>query len=147
MDDKKKAVKKADDEGFSKQEKEAMKERAKELKRAKSKADDEQAVLAKIEEMNDADQAIAQSLHVLVKKEFSQLGCKTWYGMPAYTKEGKVVLFFQAGGRFDSRYSTLGFSDSALLDEGDFWPTSFALVKWTKTVENKVAALIRKAVA
>jgi len=135
--------------GFSDAEKAAMKERAKELKRektSKSKTDGEQAVLEKINEMETDDKKIASNLHKLIKQNFPQLGFKTWYGFPAYTKNGKVITFFQASKRFDERYSTLGFSGDAKLDQGVFWPTSYALLEWNYEVEDEIKRLIKKAV-
>ncbi len=135
--------------GFSEAEKTAMKERSNELKReksSKSKTDGEQAVLEKINEMEAGDKLIAAGLHELIKENFPQLGFKTWYGFPAYTKNGKVVTFFQASKRFDERYSTLGFSSDAKLDEGVFWPTSYALLEWNDQIESEIKRLIKKAV-
>ena len=108
-----------------------MKERAHELKAAVGGADGEGALLAKIAEMSGAERAMAQRLHEIVKAAAPALSPKTWYGMPAYAKEGKVVCFFQSAQKFKSRYATLGFSDAANLDEGDMWPTSFALKELT----------------
>ena len=135
--------------GFSEAEKTAMKERSNELKRektSKSKTDGEQAVLEKINEMEDGDKKIASGLHELIKQNFPQLGFKTWYGYPAYTKDGKVVTFFQASGRFNTRYSTLGFSEDAKLDAGIFWPTSYAVLEWNDQVEDEIKRLLKKAV-
>lgn len=134
--------------GFSEAEKAAMKERSKEIKRektSKKKTDGEQAVLEKINEMEAGDQKIAIGLHELIKQNFPQLGFKTWYGFPAYTRDGKVITFFQASKRFDERYSTLGFSSEAKLDEGVFWPTSYALLEWNDQVEDEIKRLIKKA--
>ncbi|MBA4383227.1 MAG: hypothetical protein C0410_00680 [Anaerolinea sp.] len=136
--------------GFSKEEKAAMKERALELKaeaRAnKNKADGENDVLAKIEEMEEPDRSMAKRLHVIIKTSAPSLMPKTWYGMPAYAKDDKVVCFFQSGQKFKTRYSTLGFSDSAALDEGKMWPASFALIELTPEVEAKIIGLVKKAV-
>jgi uncharacterized protein YdhG (YjbR/CyaY superfamily) len=136
--------------GFSDEEKAAMKERAKELKaeeRAnKSKEAGEKDILEKIGEMPEPDRSIAMRLHELIKANASVLWPKTWYGMPAYAKDGKVVCFFQSGQKFDSRYCTFGFNDSAALDDGNMWPTSFALVKLTAEVEAKIVDLVKKAV-
>ena len=135
-------------EGFSEAEKAAMKERSKEIKRektSKKKTDGEQAVLEKINELEADDQKIAIGLHELIKQNFPQLGFKTWYGFPAYTRDGKVITFFQASKRFDERYSTLGFSSEAKLDEGVFWPTSYALLEWNDQVEDEIKRLIKKA--
>ena len=136
-------------EGFSEAEKKAMKERSEEIKREKSlksKNDGEQAVLEKINEMEADDKKIAISLHELIKQNFPQLSFRTWYGFPAYTKDGKVITFFQASKRFDERYSTLGFSSEAKLDEGAFWPTSYALTEWNDQIVAEVKRLIAKAV-
>lgn len=136
-------------EGFSEAEKKAMKERSEEIKREKSlksKTDGEQAVLEKINEMEADDKKIAISLHELIKQNFPQLSFRTWYGFPAYTKDGKVITFFQASKRFDERYSTLGFSSEAKLDEGVFWPTSYALTEWNDQIAVEVKRLIAKAV-
>ena len=136
--------------GFTAEERAAMKERAKELKaeaRAnKNKADGEIDVLAKIAEMPEPDRAMAERLHEIVKASAPALSPKTWYGMPAYTKEGKVVCFFQSAEKFDSRYATLGFNDAANLDEGAMWPTSFALKELTDTEEARIGALVKRAV-
>lgn len=138
------------DGGFSKEEKAAMKERALELKaeaRAnKSKADGENDVLAKIEEMEEPDRSMAKRLHAIIKTSAPTLSPRTWYGMPAYAKDEKVVCFFQSGKKFKTRYSTLGFSDSASLDEGKMWPASFALMELTAEVEAKIIGLVKKAV-
>ena len=134
---------------WSEDEKAAMKERAKELKAEKanrSKANDEQAVLEKIAEMPEPERVIAQELHQMIQKEFPSLYPKTWYGMPAYQLDGKTLVFFQSAHKFGSRYSTLGFSDIAKLDEGAFWATSFALAEMDSKVENEVRNLIRKAI-
>jgi len=136
-------------EGFSEAEKKAMKERSEEIKREKSlksKTDGEQAVLEKINEMEADDKKIAISLHELIKQNFPQLSFRTWYGFPAYTKNGKVITFFQASKRFDERYSTLGFSSEAKLDEGAFWPTSYALTEWNDQIAVEVKRLIAKAI-
>jgi uncharacterized protein YdhG (YjbR/CyaY superfamily) len=137
--------------GFTAEERAAMRERAKEAKAeargAKSKADGESDVLAKIAEMKPADRAMAKRLHAIVKASAPDLSPKTWYGMPAYAKEGKVVCFFQSAEKFNSRYATFGFSDTASLDEGAMWPTSFALKKLAAAEEAKIAALVKKAVS
>jgi uncharacterized protein YdhG (YjbR/CyaY superfamily) len=138
--------------GFTAEERAAMRERARELKaearRGKSKADGESAVLAKIAEMPEADRAIAERLHAIVKASAPALSPKTWYGMPAYAnKDGKVVCFFQSADRFKSRYATFGFNDAASLDEGAMWPTSFALKELTAAAEAKIGALVKKAVS
>jgi uncharacterized protein YdhG (YjbR/CyaY superfamily) len=141
--------------GFTDEERAAMKERAQELKaearrgpRAnKKKADGESDVLAKIAEMPGPDRAIAKRLHAIVKASAPDLSPKTWYGMPAYAKDGKVVCYFQSAQKFKSRYATFGFSDEANLDEGAMWPTSFALKKLTAAEETKIGALVKKAVS
>ena len=110
------------------------------------KTDGEADVLAKIAEMKGAERAMAERLHAIVKSSAPALAPKTWYGMPAYARDGKVVCFVQAADKFKARYATLGFSDEAKLDDGSLWPTSFALKEWTPAVESKVEALLRKAV-
>ena len=137
--------------GFSAEEKAAMKERAKELKvesrrGPRAKKDAEAGVLAKIAEMPEPDRQMALRIHEIVTSSAPGLTPKTWYGMPAYALEGKVVCFFQGAARFKARYATLGFSDTAELDEGDMWPTSFALQRLTPAVEREIASLLRKAV-
>jgi uncharacterized protein YdhG (YjbR/CyaY superfamily) len=136
-------------EGFTAEERAAMRERAKELKAEAQRADGESAVLAKIAEMQGPDRAMAERLHEIVKASAPALSPKTWYGMPAYAKEdGKVVCFFQSAKKFKSRYATLGFSDEANLDdEGVMWPTSFALKELTDTEEAKIGALVKRAVS
>jgi uncharacterized protein YdhG (YjbR/CyaY superfamily) len=136
--------------GFTAEERAAMKERAKELK-AESRAKKDRAageadVLAKIAEMPKSDRAMAKRLHALVKKNAPDLWPRTWYGMPAYAKDGKVLCYFQSADKFKARYATFGFNDVANLDEGAMWPTSFALKKLTATDEKKIAALVKKAV-
>jgi uncharacterized protein YdhG (YjbR/CyaY superfamily) len=139
--------------GFTGEERAAMKERAQELKaearrgpRA-DKADGERAVLAKIAEMHGSERAMAQRLHALIEASAPALSPRTWYGMPAYAKDGKVVCFFQSAQKFKSRYATFGFSDEANLDEGAMWPTSFALKELTAAEEAKIGALVKKAVS
>ena len=140
--------------GFTDEERVAMKERAQELKaearrgaRAnKNKADGESDVLAKIAEMQGPDQAMAKRLHAIIKASAPALSPRTWYGMPAYAQEGKVVCFFQSARKFKSRYATFGFSDQANLDEGAMWPTSFALKELTAAAEARIVALVKKAV-
>jgi uncharacterized protein YdhG (YjbR/CyaY superfamily) len=129
--------------GFTAEERAAMRERAKELKGERGEND----VLEKIAEMPKADRLIAERLHALVKATAPHLSPRTWYGMPAYAKDGKVVCFFQSADKFKSRYATLGFSDKANLDTGDMWPTSFALKKLSATEEKKIRALVKKAVS
>ena len=137
-------------EGFTAEERAAMRERAKELKaeaRAnKKKAEGESDLLAKIAEMPEADRAIAERLHEIVKASAPELSPKTWYGMPAYAnKDGKVVCHFQAAQKFDTRYATFSFSDKANLDEGAMWPTSFALKELTAATEARIGALVKRA--
>ncbi|MGZ5290301.1 MAG: iron chaperone [Actinomycetota bacterium] len=140
-------------EGFTDEERAAMKERAQELKadarrgpRA-GKADGESAVLAKIAEMPEPDRAMAERVHAIVKASAPALSPRTWYGMPAYAKDGKVVCFFQSADKFKARYATFGFNDTANLDDGAMWPTSFALKTLTAKEEAKIAALVKKAVS
>ena len=137
--------------GFTDEERVAMKNRAQELKaeaRAnKNKADGESDVLAKIAEMQGSERAMAKRLHAIIKASAPALSPKTWYGMPAYAKDGKVVCFFQSAQKFKSRYATFGFSDEANLDEGAMWPTSFALKELTATEEARISALVKKAVS
>ena len=140
-------------EGFTDEERAAMKERAQELKadarrgpRA-DKADGESAVLAKIAEMPEPDRAMAERLHAIIKASAPALSPKTWYGMPAYAKDGNVVCFFQSAQKFKTRYATLGFSDKANLDEGAMWPTAFALKELTAADEARIGALVKKAVS
>jgi uncharacterized protein YdhG (YjbR/CyaY superfamily) len=137
--------------GFTDEERAAMKERAQELKaeaRAKKdRADGESDLLAKIAEMPEPDRAMAKRLHEIVKASAPALSPKTWYGMPAYAKDDKVVCFFKSADKFKSRYATFGFEEAANLDEGAMWPTSFALKKLTPADEKKIAALVKKAVA
>jgi uncharacterized protein YdhG (YjbR/CyaY superfamily) len=137
--------------GFTDEEQAAMKARAQELKaeaRAnKDKAEGESDVLAKIAEMKEPDRAMAKRLHAIIKASAPDLSPKTWYGMPAYAKDGKVVCFFQSAQKFNTRYATLGFSDTANLDEGALWPTSFALKELTAADEARISALVKKAVS
>jgi uncharacterized protein YdhG (YjbR/CyaY superfamily) len=137
--------------GFTDEERAAMRERAKEQKaeaRAnKNRAEGESDVLAKIAEMQEPDRAMAERLHEIVKASAPALSPKTWYGMPAYAKDGKIVCFFQSAQKFNARYATLGFSDEANLDEGAMWPTSFALKELTAAEEAKIGALVKRAVS
>lgn len=139
-------------EGFSAEERAAMKERAKELKKAAGrgartgKADGESDLLAKIAEMSGADRAMAERLHAVVMASAPALSPRTWYGMPAYAKDDKVLCFFQAAEKFKARYATFGFNDTAKLDDGAMWPASFALKEMNASVEAKIAALVKKAV-
>ena len=136
---------------FTAEERAAMKARAQELKAeeraSKNRAEGERDVLAAIAAMKGSDRAIAKRLHAIITANAPALWPKTWYGMPAYAKEGKVVCFFKSAGKFDSRYATFGFSDEAKIDEGAMWPTSFALKKLTAADEKKIAALVKKAVS
>ena len=136
---------------FTEEERAAMKERAKELKAEartdKDRAEGESDVLAKIAEMPEPDRAIAKRLHAIIKASAPALSPKTWYGMPAYAKDGKVVCFFTSADKFKSRYATFGFNDTANLDEGAMWPTSFALKELTAADEAKIGALVKKAVS
>jgi uncharacterized protein YdhG (YjbR/CyaY superfamily) len=136
-------------DGFSKAEREAMKQRAEELRAERGghkKADDLRAVLDAIAEMPEADRAIAERVHTIVTRIAPRLLARTWYGMPAYADGKDVVCFFQGAARFDARYATLGFNDSAHLDGGAMWPVSYAIVNWTDAVEERVEELIRTAV-
>jgi uncharacterized protein YdhG (YjbR/CyaY superfamily) len=138
-------------DGFTDDERAAMKEHAQELKKAarrgKATVDGERDVLAKIAEMADADRVIAERLHEIIKAAAPDLAPKTWYGMPAYAKDGKVLCFFQSAAKFKARYATLGFNDPANLDEGSMWATGFALAKVTPEVEERIAALVKQAVS
>jgi uncharacterized protein YdhG (YjbR/CyaY superfamily) len=132
--------------GFTDEERTAMRERAKELKAA-GKAEGESDVLAKIAEMSEPDRAMAERLHAIMKASAPDLSPRTWYGMPAYAKDGKVVCFFRSAEKFKDRYATFGFNDAANLDEGAMWPTGFALKELTAAEETKIGALVRKAVS
>ena len=137
---------------FTDEERAAMKARAQEIKAEarvnKDKAEGESAVLAKIAEMLEPDRSMAGRLHAIIKASAPALSPKTWYGQPAYAnKDGKVVCFFQSAQKFNTRYATLGFSDTANLDEGDMWPSAYALKELTATVEVKISALVKKAVS
>ncbi|MGE5601903.1 MAG: iron chaperone [Nitrososphaerales archaeon] len=135
-------------QGFTAEEKAAMKERAKELKAAANKAEAESDLLAKIAEMPEADRAMAQRIHEIIKASAPELAPKTWYGMPAYAnRDGKIVCFFQSAAKFNARYATLGFNDSAHLDEGAMWPTAYALKELTPADEARIAAFVKKAVS
>ncbi len=134
-------------EGFSADERAAMKERARELKANASKEEAAKEVLAKIAELSDADRPIAERLHELVTGSAPSLSPKTWYGMPAYAnQDGKIVVFFQGAEKFKTRYATLGFSDQAALDDGDLWPTSYAINALTPAAEKQIIALVKHAV-
>lgn len=143
---------KAESDSFSAEERAAMKERAAELraegKKGAKKADGLQAVLDKIAEMAPEDRVLAERVHVAVTTTAPELSPKTWYGMPAYANEdGKIVVFFQDSGKFNYRYSTLGFQDAANIDDGDMWPVSYALQAWSPVVEKKVVELVRAAIS
>ena len=133
--------------GFTDEEKGAMRERVKELKAAADKADGESAVLAKIAEMPGKDRALGEQLHAIIKASAPALTPRLWYGMPAYSKDGKVVCFFQDAQKFKTRYATLGFSDAANLDAGAMWPVAFALKALTAAEEARIGALAKKAVS
>lgn len=136
---------------FSDEERDAMKERAREqkaaAKRGANQAADEREVLAKIAEMPDADRVMAERVHAIVKAAAPGLAAKTWYGQPAYARDGKVICFFQAAAKFKTRYATLGFSEDANLDEGTMWPTAFGLTSLTAADEQRIAELVKKAVS
>jgi uncharacterized protein YdhG (YjbR/CyaY superfamily) len=140
-------------EGFTDEERVAMKERAQELKaaarrgRRADKAGEESAVLAKIAEMPEPDRARAERLHAVIRASAPALSSRLWYGMPAYAKDGKVVCFFQSAQKFKTRYATFGFSDQANLDEGAMWPTAFALTELTAAEEARIGALVKRAVS
>jgi uncharacterized protein YdhG (YjbR/CyaY superfamily) len=132
--------------GFTAEERAAMKERAKELKAEAARADGESALLAKIAEMREPDRAMAERVHAIIKASAPAHSPKTWYGMPAYAKDDKVVCFFQPAEKFNARYATFGFSDEAALDDGAMWPTSFALKALPAAEEAKIGALVKRAV-
>jgi uncharacterized protein YdhG (YjbR/CyaY superfamily) len=133
--------------GFTADEKAAMRARAKELKAEQTKADGEADVLARIAEMQGSDRAMAERLHAIIKATAPDLTPKTWYGMPAYAKDGKVVCYFRNASKFKDRYATFGFNDAATLDDGAMWPTAYALTKLTAADEKQIAALVKKAVS
>jgi len=148
MSEKTATNKKSSETGFTADEKAAMKERAAELKRQRSgKGDGEADVLAAIAKMPKADRTMAERIHAIVKATAPGLSPRTWYGMPAYAKDGKVVCFFQGAAKFKARYSSLGFNDAANLDAGTMWPTAFALKELTAADEKKIASLLKKAVS
>ncbi|GAA3204958.1 DUF1801 domain-containing protein [Streptomyces sp. XM83C] len=145
-------TKKSEYEGFTAEERAAMKEHAAEQKKAARKgsaaekaAEAERDVLAKIADMKDDDRVMAERVHAVVTESAPQLAPKLWYGMPAYALNGKVVCFFQSAAKFKARYATLGFNDAARLDDGAMWPTAFALTKITPEVEEQIAALVKQA--
>lgn len=156
MTDTKKAAQRASAaepaDGWTDAERAAMQERAKEMKadsrrgRGAKKPDGEADVLAKIAEMPESDRVMAERIHALVKASAPELAPKTWYGMPAYAKAGKVVCFFQSGAKFGARYATLGFSDTANLDDGSMWPTAYALTELTAADEARIVELVKRAV-
>ena len=146
MAERKTAKKDTQKSTFTAEERAAMKERAQELKRA-GKADGESDVLAKIAEMPGPDRAIAERIHAIVKAAAPALSPRTWYGMPAYAMDGKVVCYFQSAHKFKTRYATFGFSDRANLDEGVMWPIAFALKKLTAAEEARIGALVKQAVS
>ncbi|MBO3085604.1 iron chaperone [Cellulomonas fengjieae] len=129
-------------EGFTAEERAAIKERAKETRK---KANGEADLLAKIAEMDEADRVMAERIHAIVTETAPELMPKTWYGQPAYAKDGQVVVFFQAASKFGTRYATLGFNEAAQLDDGAMWPTAFALTRLTAADERRIAELVRKA--
>ena len=137
--------------GFSTDEKAAMRERAKELKaesrREADRADGERDLLAKIVEMPESDRVMAERIHAIVMENAPDLAPKTWYGMPAYARDGKLVCFFKSADKFKSRYATFGFEEEANVDEGSMWPTSYALTKLTAADEARIGALVKKAVS
>jgi hypothetical protein len=133
--------------GFTAEERAAMRERAKELKAAQSKAEEERTVRAKIADMPDADRTLAERLHALITASAPDLEPRTWYGMPAYAKDSQIVCFFRSAQKFNTRYATLGFSDKAHLDDGTMWPTDFALTELSAAVEARIVALVQKAVS
>jgi uncharacterized protein YdhG (YjbR/CyaY superfamily) len=134
-------------DGFSDEEKAAMKERVKETRRSAEEAEGESAVLAKLAEMPAADRARGERIHAVIKASAPTLTPKLWYGMPAYAKDGKIVCFYQAAEKFKTRYATFGFNDAAHLDEGDMWPTAFALTNLTAADEERIGELVKKAVS
>lgn len=143
----KKTVKRTDAaaDSFTAEEKAAMKERAKELKRNASAAEEEQAVLDKIAAMPEADRKLAERIHTLVKATAPELTSKLWYGMPAYYKDGKSICFFQDAAKFKARYATLGFNEGAQLDDGNMWPSSFAVLKLSPADEKRITDLVKQA--
>jgi len=148
MTEKKAAKKRAQTSAnFTDEERAAMRERARELKAGASKADGESAVLAKIAAMPAPDRVMAKRLHAIIKASAPVLSPRTWYGMPAYATDSQIVCFFQSAQKFKTRYATLGFSDKAKLDEGNMWPTAFALKELTAAEEARIAALVKKAVS
>jgi uncharacterized protein YdhG (YjbR/CyaY superfamily) len=147
MAERKPAKKGKASETFTTEERAAMRERAREQKAAASEADGESDVLAKIAEMPEPDRTMAERLHAIIRASAPGLTPRTWYGMPAYARDGKVVCFFQSSQKFKTRYATLGFSDQANLDKGVMWPTAFALKELSPAEEAKIGALVKKAVS
>ena len=134
------------DDGLTAEERAAIKQTVAERRRSKAGKNGEEQVLEAIAAMDDHDRPIAEGLHALVKRELPELTCKTWYGFPAYCKDGKVVFFYQFAGKFKTRYGHIGFEDIAHLDDGELWPTAYALTTWNDDVEARVAELLRRAV-
>jgi uncharacterized protein YdhG (YjbR/CyaY superfamily) len=134
-------------DGFSEEEKAAMRDRVQEQKVAARRADEESALLEKIAQLPEPERAMAKRLHAVIKASAPQLSPTTWYGMPAYAKNGKIVCFFQSALKFKTRYATLGFSDVAHLDEGNMWPVAYSLTKMTAADEARIVALVKKAVS
>jgi uncharacterized protein YdhG (YjbR/CyaY superfamily) len=139
------ATDKTKSEGFTPEERAAMRERAKEAKSAASAAEADREVLAKIAEMTPSERAMAERLYAIIAESAPELSPKTWYGMPAWAKNGKIVCFFQSAEKFKTRYATFGFNEDARLDDGDMWPVAYALTKLTAGDEAKIAALVKKA--
>ncbi len=134
-------------EGFTDQERAAMQDRVREMKVGAGKADGESALQAKLAEMTESDRALAKKLHALIKASAPSLSPTTWYGMPAYTNDGKLICHFVPAQKFKTRYATLGFSDKAHLDDGDMWPNAYSVTKLTPAVEARIAALVKKAIS
>jgi hypothetical protein len=132
---------------FTPEERAAMRERARELKAAEGRAEGEATVVAKIAEMPKPDRALAERIHALIKASAPDLASKTWYGMPAYTKDDKIICFFKPASKFGVRYATLGFNDAANLDDGNMWPSEFAITKLTPADEKRISALVKQAVS
>jgi uncharacterized protein YdhG (YjbR/CyaY superfamily) len=143
----KRSTKKTSYAGFSAEERAAMKEHAKELKAAASSADGEAQIFEKIAQMPETDRAIATRIHELIKEHAPELTFRLWYGMPAYVKDGNVLCFFQPAAKFKARYSTFGFNNNAMLDDGTMWPTAYAITKITPATETQLTTLIKKAVS
>ncbi len=135
------------EKAFTAEERAAMKERAKELKASAEKADGENDVLAKIAEMPEPERSMATRLHAIIKASAPDLASKTWYGMPAYARDGKIICFFQSAQKFNTRYATLGFNDTANLDEGALWPVAYALKELNAAEEARISALVKQAVS